>query len=136
MSKITKPRFKSLVLGHLPHDDVARAIGVPVAPGIVRCSAGAQLHAYARHGEQFLVCHAYLAQTVTAPTYIGQGPSHRDRGFEMILDVAGPADRSLNVLVAVGLRPVGLGVYGVYSCYPIDSASISRRLRKGFLIRR
>lgn len=124
-----RPRFQLLNLGPLPHERVSKLLNIPMPEGVVHCSAGAQFHAWRRHGVEFLACHAYMSQTVTAPTYIGRGPRQND-GFEMILEVANNGPR---VLVAVLLRPSNAGVYQVTSCYPIDKNTISRRLRKRFL---
>lgn len=131
MAKILlpKPRFKLLNLGPLPHEDVGSVLRQPMPEGVVHCSVGAQIHAYKKHGEDFMVCHAYMSQVISAPDYIGRGPNQAD-GFEMILEAP---NEGHGVLVAVLLRPSNDGIYGVKSCYPIDFASIDRRLRKNFL---
>lgn len=124
-------RFPSLVLGPLPHQRIGTLLGRPLSAGVVHCTAGAQKHAYDRHGPAFLRCHAYLAQVVSSPTYVGQGP-HQRGGFELILEV--PMD-GLSILMALTLRPSNAGIYYVKSVYPVDFNKIDRRLRKGFLKR-
>lgn len=125
------PTFRLLKLGVLPCKKVGEILKLPMSPGFVHCSVGAQMHAYRIHGPDFMICHAYLSQTVTAPTYIGKGPN-QDEGFEMILDVP---DQDLSVLVAILLRPSNDNIYSVKSCYPISEHTLERRLRKGFLFR-
>jgi len=129
---VRRPKFSLLNLGPLPHDLVAGILNTPMPNGLVHFTAGAQWHSYQRHGEEFLSCHAYLAQTVAAPTYVGQAPHHRLQGFEMVLDVP---NGDLRVLMALTLRPCNEGIYNVKSVYPIDENKLARRLRKGVLSR-
>lgn len=98
--------------------------------GVVHFTSAAQQHAYDRHGEEFLRCHAYVAQTVSNPTYIGYRARAQPDGFEMILSV--PAG-GMNILTALTLRPCNYGIYRIKSVYPVDNAKISSRLRNGFL---
>lgn len=126
------PPFQTLVLGRLPHALVSAALGMAVPDGVVHFTRAAQFHSYKRHGADFLICHAYVAQVVAQPNFIGQKPDHAHDGFEMILEI--PTD-GLNILAALALRPCNRGIYQVRSLYRIDAATIARRIRKNYLKR-
>jgi len=105
-------------------------LNLPAGP--VQFSIAAQKHALGNHPDAFHVCEPFLAETVASPTYVGQGPEHKNKGFELVLSVK---QKSLLVLVAIHLKPMKDGTYIVKSAYPINSGTLERRLRKGFLVK-
>lgn len=127
---IPVPQFTSIILGPLPHEMVATALGTIVAEGVVQFTASAQMHAFKEHAHDFMICQPYLAQAIAVPTYIGQRPHHKAKGFEHVLRVS---HAGIFVLVAITLRPSNGGVYFVKSVYPIGQATVLNRVGKGFL---
>jgi hypothetical protein len=128
---IIRRKFKALTLGELPLECLEKA-GLKLAAGSVHFSIAAQKHALSHHGDDFYLCEPFLAETVASPTYAGQGPDHKGKGFELVLHTR---RRDLIVLVAIHLKPTKAGTYIVKSAYPINSNTLKRRLRKGFLVK-
>ncbi len=95
-------------------------------------SIAAQKHAMTRHPSEYELCVPHLAQAVANPTYVGQAPDHKNKGFELVLHVQ---KDSLIVLIAIHFKPSKNGVYIVKSCYPINASTLDRRLRKKHLFR-
>lgn len=123
-------KLENLMLGDLPASLLARAgLNLPVRP--IRFTIAAQKHAISGHPQEFDTCLPYLRDVVASPTYVGQGPEHRNKGFELVLSVK---KGSLLILLALHIKPVA-GAYIVKSVYPIDKNKLERRLRKGFLVK-
>lgn len=123
-------QFKNLVLGDLPTDCLAKA-GLDLEPRPVRFTIAAQKHAVSSHPHEFDLCQPYLAEIIASPTYVGQAPDHKNKGFELVLSAQ---SGGLLILLAVHIKPVD-GAYIVKSVYPINQNKLERRLRKGFLIK-
>jgi len=94
-------------------------------------SIAAQKHAHRRHGADFERCAPFLSEVVETPSAVGQSPHHTASGFELIKELHA---EQMNVLVAVNITKSNAGLYIVTSAYPIDTATIERRVRKGYLI--
>ncbi|WP_037377574.1 hypothetical protein [Sinorhizobium americanum] len=125
-----RDKLKPLVLGKLPIDALKKA-GIAVGGGDVVFSIAAQKHAISRHAHEFKMCRPYLALAVNSPTHVGQGPEHKNLGFELIYE---QVDGDIIVLVAVHLEPRSDGTYIVKSAYPINRNTLERRIRKKFVM--
>lgn len=119
-----RDKLKPLVLGKLPIDALKRA-GIAVGDGDVIFSIAAQRHAISRHAHEFEMCRPYLSLAVGSPTHVGQGPEHKNLGFELIYE---HVDGNTIVLVAVHLEPRLDGTYIVKSAYPINRDKLERRI--------
>ncbi len=122
------PKFRPLDLPELPIAQINRALGTELEPGPAFMSGVAHKHAAEKHPEDYAVCVANLALTISAPSFIGQAPHHSDN-FILIRRVPGPAGKS--VLAAVGIAPDEDGRYRVKSMYRIDQADLDRWRLKG-----
>lgn len=122
-------KLENLTLGDLPASLLEKAgLNLPVRP--VRFTIAAQKHAISSHPREFDICLPHLHEIVAAPTYVGQGPEHKNKGFELVLSVK---KGRLLILLALHIKPVA-GAYIVKSIYPIERNKLERRLRKGFLV--
>lgn len=129
---IIRPTFTPLNLGPLPCEILKRCLGLTLADGEVYFSIPAQRHAFDSHPDTYLSTAPFISAAVELPTHVGQAPQHKRSGFELIKEVP---HEQLIMLMAVHLTPTNQGVYYVKSVYPIDHNKLSRRLRKGWVIK-
>ena len=126
---MTINKFQSINLGPLPVSKVNAYLGLNLIDGDVRFKSIAQAHAFERHPNDFELCLVHIQRIISQPDFIGRGPNQTE-GFEMIGKVS---DNDQHILVAVTLRLDNDGFYNVASTYRIDTYSVRRRIRKGFL---
>ncbi|MDQ0457967.1 hypothetical protein [Rhizobium paknamense] len=123
-------RLTQLKLGPLPVEHLKK-FGIVAAPGEVIFTVAAQKHAIKGHAQEFALCLRYIERAVQSPTYVGQGPQHKNRGVELIYEHV--IDKVI-ILVAIHLEKTEHGLYIVKSTYPISKDKLERRVRKKFLI--
>jgi hypothetical protein len=83
------------------------------------------------HAAEYAVCLAALkADAISAPTYIGQDPSHA--GNFVLVKRVGLVDGRA-VLIAIGLEPASDGTYSVRTSYLISQRTIDARRAAGRL---
>jgi hypothetical protein len=83
------------------------------------------------HPAAYAICIAALqADAITAPTFIGQDPSHGGN-FVLVKRVGMPDGRA--VLVGIGLEPIEDGRYSVRTSYLIPPRTITARRAAGRL---
>jgi hypothetical protein len=127
---VAKIQFENIDLGPLPIGEVNKCLGLELKSGNVRFSGIAQFHAFERHPNDFELCLQHIQRITLEPNFIGRGPNQVD-GFELIGKVP---NHDKHILVAVKCRINSDGFYEVASTYRIDTYTVRRRLRKGFLI--
>jgi hypothetical protein len=120
-----EPVYPALDLGPLPVDLINATIGTELEPGRARLSRSAHRHIAKDHAADYTICMAALqADAITAPTFIGQDPSHAGN-FVLVKRVGLPDGRA--VLVAIGLEPDDGGNYSVRTSYLIPQRTIDAR---------
>lgn len=129
MTKRRGPRIVDLPLCPMPVDVINVTMEMELDPGEVVLSKGAQVHALARHPDEYPVCLPHVAAVVANPLYIGD--DFKNPGsIELIGRV--PAIGSF-MLVAVTVTRDANGCYNVCSFYPITEKKIQPRRERGFL---
>ncbi len=123
--------YPALDLGPLPVDLINATLGTELEPGRARLSSTAHRHMADDHPADYQICIAALkADAITAPTFIGQDPSHGGN-FVLVKRVGLPDGRA--VLVAIGLEPNDRGDYSVRTSYLIPQRTINARRGAGRL---
>ncbi len=112
-------------------DLINAVLGTELDPGHARLSSTAHRHIAEDHAADYPVIIAALeADAISAPTFIGQDPSHAGN-FVLVKRIGLPDERA--VLVAIGLEMAPGGTYSVRSSYLIPQRTIDARRQAGRL---
>ncbi len=110
---------------------INRVLGTELEPGPAFMSGAAHKHAAEKHPEDYAVCIANLALTISSPSFIGQAPHHSEN-FELLRRVpATPGAQGPTMLVAVGIERDVQGRYRIRSMYLIGQDELERKRSKG-----
>ena len=123
------PRYPKLEFDQLCVDLINAVLGTELEPGPVILSTRAHYHIATDHPDDYAACLAALADALTAPTFIGQGPNADN--FEMVRRITHPEGKA--VLVAIGLTVDDDGTYRIRSSYLISESKVDARRRSGHL---
>jgi hypothetical protein len=121
--------YPAVDLGPLPVEAINAVLGTELEDGHAWLSETAHMHMARDHAADYPVCIAHLADTIAAPTFIGQDPSHGGN-FVLVKRVL-PDGRG--VLAAVALEPNSQGNYNVRTAYLIPQRTIDTRRAAGRL---
>jgi hypothetical protein len=123
--EVLRNDWVDMALGPLPVGAILQCLGIELPPGEVMFYAHAQKHTFDGKPERH-VCLPHLKATVAAPSYVGQQPDHKFKGFDLVYS----CPEGLIVLVAIGLK-IRRGVYPAKSTYPLKRDALLRRVRVG-----